>query len=203
MIRRNPFKRSVDVPAEVVAAASLARGEKVLAGARATDGTWLLGTREDLLVVPSPVESSAVEPSSVVEPPPVVAPVETRIPWEQIERADWDSEEDRLVVSEVGEFGRVRPQHAFNVPDPGLFLELVRERVTASVVLQRRVVTAGKRGLMVIGRRPPVGDGEVSWAYQFDAGVDPEDPEVMALAEAGCGPPRRSWGSETRTLPSI
>jgi hypothetical protein len=185
VIRRNPFKRSVDVPAEVVAAASLARGEKVLAGARATDGTWLLGTREALLVVPSPVESSAVEPSSVVEPPPVVAPVETRIPWEQVERADWDREEDRLVVSEVGEFGRVRPQHAFNVPDPGLFLELVRERVTASVVLQRRVVTAGKRGLMVIGRRPPVGDGEVSWAYQFDAGVDPEDPEVMALAEAG------------------
>lgn len=174
MIRRNPFKRSVDVPPEVVAAASLARGEKVLAGARATDGTWLLGTREALLVVPSPTE-----PSSAAEP------VETRIPWEQVDRADWDREEDRLVVSEVGEFGRVRPQHAFNVPDPGLFLELVRERVTASVVLQRRVLTAGKRGLTVIGRRPPVGDGEVSWAYQFDPGVDPEDPEVMALAEAG------------------
>lgn len=174
MIRRNPFKRTVDVPPAVVAAASLARGEKVLAGARATDGTWLLGTREALLVVPSPTE-----PSSAAEP------VETRIPWEQVDRADWDREEDRLVVSEVGEFGRVRPQHAFNVPDPGLFLELVRERVTASVVLQRRVLTAGKRGLTVIGRRPPVGDGEVSWAYQFDPGVDPEDPEVMALAEAG------------------
>lgn len=179
MIRRNPFKRSVDVPAEVVAAASLARGEKVLAGARATDGTWLLGTREALLVVPPPSEPSTVGSS------PAAEPVETRIPWEQVERADWDREEDRLVVSEVGEFGRVRPQHAFNVPDPGLFLELVRERVTASVVLQRRVVTAGKRGLMVIGRRPPAGDGAVSWAYQFDAGVDPEDPEVMALAEAG------------------
>jgi hypothetical protein len=170
VIRRNPFKRSVDVPAEVVAAASLARGEKVLAGARATDGSWLLGTREALLVVPAPAGGE---------------PVETRIPWEQVERADWDREEDRLVVSEVGEFGRVRPQHAFSVPDPGLFLELVRERVTASVVLQRRVVTAGTRGLMVLGRRPPAGDGEVSWAYQFDAGVDPEDPEVMALAEAG------------------
>jgi len=170
VIRRNPFKRSVDVPAEVVAAASLARGERVLAGAGATDGTWLFGTREALVVVPSPAGGE---------------PVETRIPWEQVERADWDREEDRLVVSQVGEFGRVRPQHAFNVPDPGLFLELVRERVTASVVLQRRVLTAGNRGLMVIGRRPPAGDGEVSWAYQFDAGVDPEDPEVMARAEAG------------------
>jgi hypothetical protein len=61
----------------------------------------------------------------------------------------------------------------------------VRERVTASVVLQRRVLTEGKKGLLVIGRRSPVGDGEVFWAYDFDPGVDPEDPSVMALAEAG------------------
>jgi hypothetical protein len=38
---------------------------------------------------------------------------------------------------------------------------------------------------MVIGRRAPAGSSEVSWAYQFDEGVDPEDPAVMALAEAG------------------
>jgi len=169
VIRRNPFKRSVDLPADVLASVPLARGEKVLAGARAADGTWLLGTRDALHVVRSTP----------------AAPAEAPIPWEHVERADWDREEDRLVVSEVGQFGRVRPQHVFEVPEPGLFLDLVRERVTASVVLQRRVTTAGKLGLMVIGRRAPAGDSEVSWAYQFDEGVDPEDPAVMALAEAG------------------
>jgi hypothetical protein len=172
---RNPFKRSVDVPAGVLARVPLHRGEKVLAGTPTTDGTWLLGTRDALHVVPAvrAPGSGAAEP------------VEKRIPWESIERADWDREEERLVVSEVGEFGRVRPQHEFAVSEPGLLLELVRERVTASVVLQRRVVTEGKRGLRVIGRRAPAGDGQVFWAYEFDAGVDPEDPAVIAAAESG------------------
>ncbi|MFZ5849317.1 MAG: hypothetical protein ACOYX5_18255 [Actinomycetota bacterium] len=172
---RNPFKRGVSVPDEVVAAAALRPGEKVLAGTRTTDGRWLLGTRDALQVVGTPG----------AEPGPVVEPVETRIPWEQIERADWDGDAQRLVVVEVGEFGRVQPRHEFPVAEPGLLLELVRERVTASVVLQRRVAVHGKRGLLVIGRRAPGGDGAVSWAYQFDAGVDPEDPAVLAAAEAG------------------
>ncbi len=163
MIRRNPFKRSIDVPAEVLASSALSRREKVLAGTQAGEGTWLLGTREALHVVPANL----------------------RIPWERIERADWDRDQERLVVSEVGEFGRVRPQHEFAVSEPGLLLELVRERVTASVVLQRRVLTQGKRGLRVIGRRAPASGGEVTWAYEFDRGVDPEDPAVMAAAEAG------------------
>src|SRR5512139_2566633 len=162
-MRRNPFKRSVDVPAEVLASGSLSRGEKVLAGAQADEDSWLLGTREALHVVPANL----------------------RIPWERIERADWDRDQERLVVSEVGEFGRVRPQHEFAVSEPGLLLDLVRERVTASVVLQRRVLTHGKRGLFVIGRRAPAGGGEVQWAYQFDAGVNPEDPAVITAAEEG------------------
>jgi hypothetical protein len=177
VIRRNPFRRTVDVPADVLAAASLARGEKVLTGTQAADGTWLLGTRDALHVVagaPSPPETN-----------PAVGHVESRIPWESVERADWDRDQETLVVWEVGEFGRVRPRHVFPVAEPGLLLELVRERVTASVVLQRRVVTEGKRGLFVIGRRAPAGGGDVLWAYEFDAGVDPEDPAVAAAAEAG------------------
>lgn len=162
---RNPFKRSVSVPAEVVARAGLRPGERVLAGTRAGAGVWLLGTHEALHVVR---EGAAC-----------------RITWERVERADWNRDDERLVVSEVGEFGRVRPQHEFAVAEPGLLLELVRERVTASVVLQRRVPVSGKRGLTVIGRRSPVGDGEMAWAYEFDPGIDPEDPVVMAAAEAG------------------
>ena len=187
MSRRNPFKRSVDVPAAVLAAASLAQGEKVLAATSTTDDRWLLGTRAALHVVPSTEPSPVSEQSreAAARAPSMVAPVETRIPWESVERADWDRDEEQLVVTEVGEFGRVRPRHVFPVSEPGLLLELVRERVTASVVLQRRIFTDGTRGLLVIGRRPPTGEGEVIWAYQFDAGVDPEDPAVAAAAEEG------------------
>lgn len=164
MAARNPFKRAVTVSADVRARADLGRGEKVLAGTRSTDGSWLLGTRDALLVVTSDAQ--------------------TRIPWERVERADWDGDDNRLLVSEVGEFGRPRPEHVFAISEPGLLLELVRERVTASVVLQRRVNVTGRTGFVVVARRAPKGDGDLAWAYEFDPGVDPDDPTVRALAEA-------------------
>lgn len=161
---RNPFRRAVTVPPQVLAAARLGRGERVLAGTRADEDAWLLGTHQALHVVRGGDDAS--------------------IPWERVERADWDRDEERLVVTEVGEFGRVRPRHTFSVEEPGVLLELVRERVTASIVLQRRVPVEGKRGLTLVGRRSPAGDGTVAWAYELDPGVDPEDPAVMAVAEA-------------------
>lgn len=171
---RSAFRRRLQVPAQVAASASLRPGEKVLAATVADDGTWLLGTRDALLVVPP-----------VVEPSPVVEPVETRIPWEQVERADWDRDEERFVVTEVGEFGHPLRTHVHRVPDPGLLLELVRERVTASVVLQRRIALEGRRGLFVVARRAPAGGGPITWAYELDPGVDPDEPAVKSAAEAG------------------
>jgi len=162
---RNPFERRFPVPAEVSTRAGLARGEAVLARAATNDGSWLLGTRDALVIV---------------------EPVETiRVPWERVETADWDRDESRLRVAEVGEFGQVRPVHVFSVPDPGLLLQMIRERVTASVVIQRRVIVSGRRGLLVIARRPPRGRSEITWAYEFDAGVDPEDPAVQEAAASG------------------
>jgi hypothetical protein len=165
----NPFARALQVPAGVVAAATLDRGDKVLAGAPTRSGSWLLGTRLALVVVPAGGAGAA----DVL-----------RLPWESVERADWDRERERLVVSEVGEFGRVRPQHAFEIEDPGVLVELVRERVTASVLLQRRVSLGGGRGLVVVARRSPQGDSDIIWAYQLDPGVSPDDPHVREAADA-------------------
>ena len=163
----NPFRRLTGIPAEVVSRAGLGAGEKVLASAVATDETWLLGSRLALYVVPpAPGESR-------------------RIPWEQVERADWQKDSERLVVAEVGRFGEVRPEHRFTIEHPGALLPFVRERVTASVVLQRRVTVAGRKGFFVIARRPPDGVGEITWAFEYDNGVDPADPAVSQLAEQG------------------
>ena len=65
---------------------------------------------------------------------------------ERVETADWDRDEERLRVAEVGEFGHVRPVHTFTVTDPGRLLQMVRERVTASVLVQRRVTVEGRTG---------------------------------------------------------
>ncbi len=123
-----------------------------------------------------------------------------RLPWERVETADWDREESRLRVVEVGEFGQVRPVHTHEVADPGLLLPMVRERVTASVVLQRRVLVTGKRGLTVVARRAPHGRGDLVWTVDLDPGLDPDDPLVALAAEDGVrdaqdelGPGQPSW----------
>ncbi len=141
---------------------AVAHGEKVLASTTATDGTVLAGTRDAFYVV---------------------ADGETRrVPWEQVEAADWDRETDTFRLSEVGTWGDQRPVHTATLAEPGRLLELVRERVIASVVMQRHVVVAGRRGLRVIARRAPSGAGGVHWIYEYDEGVDPADETVRAAA---------------------
>jgi hypothetical protein len=162
------FHRPVKASREVVARAGLARGDRPLAQTPTTDGGWLFGTRDALVVIPA-------DPSGSV----------LRIRWQDVETADWDREEERLRVSEVGEFGQVRPVHEFSLADPGRLLPMVRERVTASVLLQRRVPVTGSTGLTVVARRSPQGDGGISWALEYDVGVDPDDPVVRLAAEQG------------------
>ncbi|PKH42848.1 hypothetical protein SAMN05192575_10324 [Nocardioides alpinus] len=152
----------------------VARGEKVLASAEAADGTVFAGTRDAFYVA---------------------ADGETRrVPWEEVEAADWDRDTDTFRLSEVGSWGDLRPVHTATLADPGRLLELVRERVTASVVLQRHVPVAGRRGLRVIARRAPSGSGGVQWVYEYDEGVDPDDETVREAAREALEVMRRDVG---------
>ena len=137
----------------------VAPGERVLAWTEATTGEVLAGTREALYLGG------------------------TRLAWEDVEAADWDRETEVFRVIEVGTWGEVRGEHRFTIGEPRRLLELVRERVTASVLLVRHVPLEGRRGLRVIARRSPAGDRGVRWLYEYDAGIDPGDPVVRLAAE--------------------
>ena len=142
----------------------VAAGERLLAWAALADGGWVAGTREALYLP------------------------DVRIPWEQVQAADWDPEQDRLRVSEVGTWGEPRPVHALQLPesatkDADRLLQLLRERVTASVLVTRHVPVTGRRGVRVVARRAPSGRSEVTWVCEYDEGVDPDDPFVRAAAE--------------------
>lgn len=149
---------------------AVAPGESVLAWARSTEGVVVAGTRDAVYVDGD------------------------RIPWEQVEAADWDSETNRLRIVEVGGWGEQRAKHEHELADPGRLLELVRERVTASIVLQRHVPVSGGRGLRVIARRAPRGDQPISWFYEYDEGVDPDEPAVREAAEAALARAREEVG---------
>ena len=142
----------------------VAAGERLLAWAPLADGGWVAGTR-DALYLPG-----------------------DRVPWEQVQAADWDRDESRLRVREVGTWGEARPEHALTLhesaaKDADRFLQLVRERVTASVLVSRHVPVTGRRGVRVVARRAPSGLSDVVWLYEYDEGVDPDDPFVRAAAE--------------------
>jgi hypothetical protein len=138
-------------------------GESELARAD-SDAGLVVGTRDALYV-----------PTSVGH---------LRVPWEQVESADYDNEGEVLRVREVGTWGERRPEHLLTVSDAGRLLDLVRERVTATVLLQRHVAVEGSRGVRVIARRAPSGDRAVTWLFEYDEGIDPDDPLVVGAAEA-------------------
>lgn len=149
------------------ARAALGSGERALAWAETPDGTVVVGTRERLLVVGEQPQAWG---------------------WEQVHRADWDTDESTLTVEPVADFGASLERRVLELPEPGDLVTLVRERVTSTVVVSQRVELGRRRGFRVIGRRAP-GSTEVTWAFELDAGVDPTDPAVeeatrRALAEA-------------------
>ena len=106
-----------------------------------------------------------------------------RLGWEQIERADWHRDDERLAVVEVTDWGEPEQRHEISVSDPGQLLELLRERVTKSVLTTAFARVRGRAGLSVVARRSPVGAGPVVWSYELAAGLDPADPEVTQVAE--------------------
>jgi hypothetical protein len=145
-------------------------GDRVLASAITRAGVVVSGTREALMIG------------------------DLRIGWEWIESADWDLDASVLRVAEVGTWGEQRPVHELGLDETGRLLELIRERITASIVLQRHVPVSGRRGVFVIARLAPGGDAPIRWIFEYQEGIDPDDPVVRLAAEAGLAAARDEVG---------
>ena len=152
------------MPAEVRRQLDLRSGERVLAGAVDSAGGWHVGTDRALHLASGKGWR--------------------RLPWERVDRAGFDDESERLHVVEVADFGELEPTYELALVEPRRLLELVRERVTASVLLTRNLPVTGTRGVKVVARRSPVG-GPVEWSFLLDDGLQPDDPRVVAAVAAG------------------
>ena len=167
-------RSSHGVPATVRAALRLAPSERVLAGAADDAGSWVVGT-DRALHVPD-------------------AGAWRVLPWEEVDRASWDEDSEQLDVVEVADFGERQPRHRLALRDPLRLLDLVRERVTASVLLTRNVPVAGSGGIKVVARRSPTRQGEVTWSTWLDEGLDPTDPGVRRAVDEGLAAARAELG---------
>jgi hypothetical protein len=151
------------LPKETARRLPLEPGETPLAASPDRDGRWYVGTARALLV---PEHDGW-----------------RRVPWETVERATWDRESEHLIVIETADFGEPQPAYRAALPDPERLLQLIRERVTASIVIKFFEPVEGKRGITVSGRRSPHSDDEPMWSVLVDPGLDERSAEVRAAAE--------------------
>lgn len=170
------LRRSV-WPSELVEAVRVAAGERddILAAVQLTDGAWVAGTRSAVYLP----EGDKLR----------------RVGWEAIERAAWDSEGSVLHVYETTAFGTPLRSTDLAVDDPGRFGQLLRERVDASIVVQRHVPLAGKKGVRIVGRRnPATTDAPIAWNFVLDKGLSPDQPGLIERAEAALQGVREEFG---------
>jgi hypothetical protein len=114
-----------------------------------------------------------------------------RLAWADVAHAEWD--DDRALLS-VQPMRREDGVLRVRLPSPERVPETVRERVTASVVLSRHVPVRGGAGVRVIARQSAA-SGELGWQVAVDAPLDPDDPQVRAVAEAALAELRRELGA--------
>lgn len=101
-----------------------------------------------------------------------------RLEWQDIVRASWDAPMLEIVISRDGSSRPVRIQ----LDPAGSVPQILNERVSASIVMQRHIELVGKAGASLVARRVP-GSDEVRWDTIFDAGVDSHDPKLREEAE--------------------
>lgn len=167
-------QRRATVPPEVVSQLDLLPGERVLTAVEDPGRQWQVATDQALHVG--------------------AGDSRRRIPWQRVDRATWDRDVERLGVVEVADFGQPQPRFDLDVGHSSRFLEVVRERVTASIVMSRYVAVTSSRGLKVVARRSPTGVGEVTWSFWLDVGLDPSDPVVRDVADRGLSEARAELG---------
>jgi hypothetical protein len=131
-------------------------GERVLAAAETATGDVIATTRR--LILPG-----------------------RELGWEQIHSAAWDPAAALLEVVEVAARSGSGSRHRVPIDAPGTLVDVVREQVTASVVIDRHVAIEGRRGVRVTARR--AGDGDIRWTAALDPGISHDDPSMRPLID--------------------
>jgi len=115
-----------------------------------------------------------------------------RIPWDLVLRTAW--EEDAVEVTAQDSPGGRPVVHRIALSaDPIVLASVIRERVNASIVVQRRIELVGERGARFVARREP-GTTDLRWSVVFDAGLDPGDLDLRRRADEALAALRVSLG---------
>jgi hypothetical protein len=140
--------------------------ERLLAVARLTDGSWVAATPR-ALVLPG-----------------------RRVDWSTVAHAEWSDEKSLLRVDQLRTADVEAETHRLLLDEPGRVPEVVRDRVTSSIVASRHTPVEGRAGVRVVARRVP-GEDELQWQVVVDRGLDPADPRVQTAGDTAVSDLRR------------
>lgn len=121
----------------------------------------------------------------------LLLPGDVRIAWPDVERATWQP--PVLTVLGIAEVEGAGVRHVVELVDERDLPQVVRARVTGSVLWSSHTRLDPAGGVRVVGRRRPGVEG-LSWQLVFDRGTDRADPFVRAQADRLLEDARRAIG---------
>ena len=155
--------------------------DRVRAGERVLAAAWAGGR--------DPAEAEAVAGTARA----LYLPDDVVLDWNQIDQASWNVDESTLDLVTLPIDGPARA-YQVRLADPGRLPELVRERVTSSIVVNQKVSLEGHRGgAKIIARRLP-GVDDLDWIVLYDRGIDGDDPDVTEQIRHAVAVLRRDLG---------
>jgi hypothetical protein len=112
----------------------------------------------------------------------------THTPWHQIEHGEWNAETRTLRWKRL-DGGR----GSAVLSEPGRMPELFRERIAATIALERFVPLAGERGVIVTARRNLVDGGSISWHTTLTRGLTWRTDGVREAADRAVAELQTEW----------
>lgn len=114
-----------------------------------------------------------------------------RVTWDRISRASW--EDPLLEVVLEDESGSISGRLRLDVDQSHDLPAAIHDRVTASVVVSE-MVDLGHGAKARMAARRANDHADIRWTVVFDAGVDPNDPDLQARARAALADLRDALG---------
>jgi hypothetical protein len=107
----------------------------------------------------------------------------THIGWHEIERGGWNAELRKLSWVLHAAPGKPSPRGSLELLEPGRLPELFRERISATIAIERFVPLLGERGVTISARRDLGASRTVAWHSTLTRGLSWETDGVRAAVD--------------------